>query len=125
LVNRSEAPGVCSYTQYQPHNTGWWWQYFGDEGAREISSSLKSNTSLTVLNLVDNNIGDAGAKEILTTLQKNPYLTALNLEYNICKPTLESLPKREKLVVHQLVKFMNLTQMKSLYTYDLGTKCIN
>ena len=36
----------------------------GAEGAKAIAEALKVNTSLTKINLWDNNIGDKGAREL-------------------------------------------------------------
>ena len=44
-----------------------------------IAEALKENTSLTTLNLLDNNIGAAGAKDIAEALKVNTSLTTLNL----------------------------------------------
>lgn len=55
----------------------------GDVGAKDLSKTLKSNTSLTKLNLSYNNIRDIGAKDLSRALQSNTSLTNLNLRGNI------------------------------------------
>ena len=54
----------------------------GDEGAKAIADALKSNTSLTTIDLRGNNIGDEGAKAIAEALKGNTSLTSINLSNN-------------------------------------------
>ncbi len=54
----------------------------GDEGARHLADSLKSNTVLTTLNLRTNDIGAEGAQHIADALKTNTVLTTLQLRDN-------------------------------------------
>ncbi|KAI8594316.1 hypothetical protein EDD21DRAFT_449466, partial [Dissophora ornata] len=50
---------------------------------RELLKSLKTNTTLTALNLRDNSIREEGALALSETLKTNTTLTTLNLQYNL------------------------------------------
>ena len=52
------------------------------EQAIQIAEALKTNTTLTNLNLGSNQIGDEGARAIADALQTNTRLISLNLEFN-------------------------------------------
>jgi len=66
----------------------------GYEGAEAISESLKVNTSLTSLNLLDNPIGDSGGKFFRESLKFNTTLTTLNLPHkNISIEILQAIKK--------------------------------
>jgi len=54
----------------------------GDAAAKAIAAMLRTNRSLTRLDLNGNNIGDAGAKAIAAMLRTNRSLTILNLKFN-------------------------------------------
>ena len=51
----------------------------GVEGAKELAEALKTNTTLTEINLGDNSIGGEGAKAIAEALKTNTTLTQINL----------------------------------------------
>ncbi|KAL1504242.1 hypothetical protein AB1Y20_010651 [Prymnesium parvum] len=53
----------------------------GAKGAKEVAAALKTNTTLTSLNLSGNDIGAEGAKEVAAALKTNTTLTSLNLSY--------------------------------------------
>ena len=53
-----------------------------DAGAAGLADALKINTTLWVLNLSENSIGDAGAANLADALKLNATLTALNLSEN-------------------------------------------
>jgi len=59
-----------------------WTNKIGDEGAKMISESLKINTTLTKLYLSNNKIGDEGTKMISESLRINTTLTKLDLSDN-------------------------------------------
>ena len=52
----------------------------GDEGACALSDSLKSNSTLTTLDLRSNSIGDLGVRSLSDALTSNSSLTHLDLE---------------------------------------------
>ena len=54
----------------------------GDEGACTLGDSLKSNSTLTILNLKNNSIGDEGARALSDSLKSNSTLTELNISQN-------------------------------------------
>ncbi|KAI8599884.1 hypothetical protein EDD21DRAFT_432081 [Dissophora ornata] len=54
----------------------------GNEGALALSEALKTNTTLTTLNLWMNSIGKEGALALSETLKTNTTLTTLDLEGN-------------------------------------------
>ena len=54
----------------------------GDEGACALSDSLKSNSTLTTLELSENSIGPQGASLLSDYLKSNSTLTSLDLSYN-------------------------------------------
>ena len=54
----------------------------GDAGATALATALHTNISLTALSLYNNNIGDAGATALATALHTNTSLTTLDLRYN-------------------------------------------
>ena len=56
--------------------------YIGDVGAAGLAEALKSNTTLTVLKLSDNDIGDAGAAGLAEALKSDTTVTVLKLSYN-------------------------------------------
>jgi len=59
--------------------------YIGPTGAEALAEALKSNKTVTSLNLENNNIGDKGAKAIADLLAKNQTLKSINIgcNYNI------------------------------------------
>ncbi|KAG0041328.1 hypothetical protein BGZ89_007519, partial [Linnemannia elongata] len=50
----------------------------GDDGAKALAEALKTNSTLTTLNLYNNSIGDDGAKALAEALKTNSTLTTLN-----------------------------------------------
>ena len=56
--------------------------FIGDSGAAGLAEALKSNTTLTVLNMSNNDIGDAGAAGLAEALKSNTTLTDLDLSSN-------------------------------------------
>ncbi|KAG0375255.1 hypothetical protein BGX24_009350 [Mortierella sp. AD032] len=54
----------------------------GDDGAKALAEALKINSTLTTLNLYSNSIGDDGAKALAEALKMNSALTTLNLYNN-------------------------------------------
>jgi hypothetical protein len=54
----------------------------GAAGATALATALQTNTTLTSLDLANNNIGAAGATALATALQTNTTLTSLNLDGN-------------------------------------------
>ncbi|KAF9335399.1 hypothetical protein BG006_000186 [Podila minutissima] len=54
----------------------------GDNGAQALAEALKTNSTLTTLNLEGNSIDDNGAQALAETLKTNSTLTTLNLEHN-------------------------------------------
>ena len=56
--------------------------FIGDAGAASVADALKSNTTLTKLNLSSNGIGAAGAASVADALKSNSTLTKLNLSEN-------------------------------------------
>ena len=68
--------------------------------AEAIAVMLRTNRSLTVLNLMNNKIGDAGAEAMAAMLRINRSLTKLNLQGNKIgdagkKPVREAVEGRE------------------------------
>ena len=69
-------------------------KYIGDEEVKEIAEALKTNTTLTKIDLPNNNwsgfrglrdyndIGDEGAKVLAEALKINTTVTEINLEGN-------------------------------------------
>lgn len=55
----------------------------GDEGARALAETLKTNSALTKLSIPSNSIGDVGAKALAEALKSNSALTTLDLEGNL------------------------------------------
>ena len=53
-----------------------------DSKAKEIGEALKSNSTLTYLDMSYNFIGDSGAMALSSALKINSTLTELNLGYN-------------------------------------------
>ena len=58
------------------------YNYFGISGAIALAEALKSNTTLTKLNISENKIGDSGAIAIATALKSNTTLTTLDISWN-------------------------------------------
>lgn len=58
------------------------WNYFGDNGTREISKDLAHNQNLTKLDLCWNEIKDLGAKDLADVLRLNSCLQELDLSNN-------------------------------------------
>src|SRR5690606_41202016 len=56
--------------------------YIGSEGCKYICEALKSNSTLSVLDLWGNNIGSEGCKYICEALKSNSTLSQLNLRGN-------------------------------------------
>ena len=56
--------------------------FIGDSGAAGLAEALKYNTTLTVLNMSNNGIGDAGAAGFAEALKYNTTLTVLNMSNN-------------------------------------------
>ncbi|CAE7231324.1 NLRC3 [Symbiodinium sp. CCMP2592] len=56
--------------------------YIGDEGAEVIREALKNNSRLTSINLASNSIGDEGGKAVGEALKSNSTLTSINLQSN-------------------------------------------
>jgi len=54
----------------------------GDYGTQTLSENLKTNRTLTKLNIMDNDIGDLGAQYLSKALETNWTLTELNLHKN-------------------------------------------
>ncbi|KAF9902118.1 hypothetical protein EC991_005258 [Linnemannia zychae] len=54
----------------------------GDNGAQALAEALKINSTLTTLSLQDNSIGDNGAQALAEALKTNLTLTALNFQDN-------------------------------------------
>ena len=54
----------------------------GDAGAASLAEAMKVNTTLTHLNLESNNIGDAGAASLAGAVKVNTKLTQLDLQSN-------------------------------------------
>ncbi|KAG9061306.1 hypothetical protein KI688_007284 [Linnemannia hyalina] len=54
----------------------------GDNGAQALSAALKINSTLTILDLGHNSIGDNGAQALSEALNTNSTLTTLNLYIN-------------------------------------------
>ncbi|KFH69340.1 hypothetical protein MVEG_04154 [Podila verticillata NRRL 6337] len=54
----------------------------GNNGAQALAEALMTNSTLTTLNLEGNNIGDKGAQALTEALKTNSTLTTLNLEGN-------------------------------------------
>jgi len=54
----------------------------GDEGAEALGEAIKTNPSITKLNLNRNQIGDEGAIALAEALQTNTSITALGLYGN-------------------------------------------
>ncbi|KAG0010688.1 hypothetical protein BGZ81_002607, partial [Podila clonocystis] len=54
----------------------------GDNGAQALSEALKSNSALITLDLWSNSIGDSGAQALSEALKINSTLTTLNLQDN-------------------------------------------
>ncbi|KAF9390109.1 hypothetical protein CPB97_009911 [Podila verticillata] len=54
----------------------------GDNGAQALAEALKTNSTLTTLDLQINKIGDKGAQELAETLKINSTLTTLDLQGN-------------------------------------------
>ncbi|KAG0283453.1 hypothetical protein BGZ96_012183, partial [Linnemannia gamsii] len=54
----------------------------GDDGAKALSEALRTNSNLTTLNLMSNSIGDDGAKALAEALKTNSTLTTLDLQHN-------------------------------------------
>ncbi|KAF9944254.1 hypothetical protein BGZ70_004873, partial [Mortierella alpina] len=57
----------------------------GDSGAGVLAEALKTNTTLSSLSLNNNNIGDNGARSLAYALKTNKTLTTLSLEDNFIK----------------------------------------
>ena len=58
---------------------GWIDNNVGDEGVRAICDALKSNSSLSRLNVGANRMGESGAKSVSELLKCNSALTELSL----------------------------------------------
>ena len=71
-----------------------WDNKIGDAGAQALAETLKTNTTLTRLDLGGNKIGDAGAQALAEFLKTNTTLTTLYLGYNAIGATGEAA-KRE------------------------------
>jgi hypothetical protein len=56
----------------------------GAAGATALATALQTNTTLTALNLWSNEIGAAGATALATALQTNKTLTSLHLGRMFC-----------------------------------------
>ena len=56
--------------------------FVGDSGAAGLAEALKSNTTLTVLNMSNNDIDDAGTAGLAEALKSNTTLTDLDLSSN-------------------------------------------
>jgi Ran GTPase-activating protein (RanGAP) involved in mRNA processing and transport len=48
-------------------------------GAKYLADALKINTSITMVDLWDNNIGDNGAKYLADALKTNKSITSIDL----------------------------------------------
>ncbi|KAG0363320.1 hypothetical protein BGX24_004911, partial [Mortierella sp. AD032] len=57
----------------------------GENGAVALSKALKTNSTLTTLDLLGNSIGENGAVAVSEALKINPTLTTLNLDANSIK----------------------------------------
>ena len=57
-------------------------QQIDDAAVAVLGSALETNSTLTDVNLFDNNLGSAGAEALATALQKNTTLTNLDLSRN-------------------------------------------
>ncbi|CAE7347373.1 NLRC3 [Symbiodinium sp. KB8] len=66
----------------------------GDEGAEAIAEALKTNSTLTRIQLAFNSIGSEGGKAICEALKSNSTLTSINLEGNVI--SLQVLAEIEK-----------------------------
>jgi len=56
--------------------------HIGPEGAKALAEALRTNTTLTEINLTCNGIGPEGAKALVETLQLNIKLTTINFGCN-------------------------------------------
>ncbi|KAF9280109.1 hypothetical protein BGZ68_007479 [Mortierella alpina] len=54
----------------------------GDNGAKALAEALKTNSTLTTLNLRYNSIGDSGGQALVEALMTNSTLTTLDLAHN-------------------------------------------
>ncbi|KAL0242759.1 hypothetical protein GEMRC1_005322 [Eukaryota sp. GEM-RC1] len=54
----------------------------GDEGARALAEALKVNHSVPSVDLMNNSIGDEGARALAEALKVNDSVTSIDLEYN-------------------------------------------
>ena len=78
------------------------------EGASSLAQALRENTSLTTLDLSDNNIRDSGASCLAQALRVNASLTTLNLRDNsIAEEGIHSLS--QALVVNKSLATLDLT----------------
>ena len=64
------------------------------QGVIPIANALATNTTLTYLDLSDNNIGDSGAEFLANALARNTTLTQLVLEFNNISDVMWDLVER-------------------------------
>ena len=67
------------------NSTPTWYLYYnpvGSNGAQALSKALKTNSTLTTLDLCENSIGDYGAQALSEAFKTNSTLTALHLQGN-------------------------------------------
>ncbi|KAG0025896.1 hypothetical protein BGZ82_009786 [Podila clonocystis] len=67
-------------------NLDLWGNSIGDNGAQSLAEALKNNSTLTTLDLWRNSIGDNGALALAELLERNSSLTTLSLGYNSIGP---------------------------------------
>jgi hypothetical protein len=112
--------------------------YIGDEGVIKLSEALKSNSSLTILNLgskkpvvvtsfslnVDNNFGNEGLIELSEALKSNSSLTHLDLSSNRLDASFHSRNAGNNIGNEGAVKLSEaLTSNSSLTNLNLHRNC--
>lgn len=89
----------------------------GDEGAETIAKLLKTNTTLTKLNLQSNQIGDAGFVALAMMLQSNSTLVNLDLSWNW--PGTKGIKAlAQALEVNTTLQRLDLQQRQNMDGYD-------
>ena len=93
-----------------------------DGGIIKLSELLKTNKSLQILDLGDNNITDIGAKYLLNALKLNCNLTCINVEGNDISP--ENKNSIYNLMLNKIeINTIEITDDHNLsYTYKGETK---
>jgi len=89
----------------------------GGQESSDISEMIKTNSTLTALDLGPNSIGEKGAQVLFEALRVNKILTALNLGSNTIKDR-----RRAWLLIESLIE--SLKANRTLTTLDLTNDAI-